>query len=420
VRNIDKATIERIGRDPIFRLLLINMALVILGYALGVLTGLASVAPMRILKYTVLLISVLIVLKLNVRILSLLTRYAQGIFVLSAALFLFALFTSSPLVSIGRALTFIIPFLYVALSVGYLLIRYTIRDTLNHCLNITNWIYFLPIVSYFITGGSLTDTNIYYISVENNDTAFVSNHYGWSGTIFIVTGIDLLRNANLPTWRRLLIVIFCGISMYLVLISGNRTSWLSLLLVFMVFIVQYRRIALYQKAILALLPLGLIFYLIQDPTSALNNRINKTRVQAAKGEARASVAKTMSSYFNSNPVLWATGIGLFNSPRIKQIIGWSGYHNSYFEVLFGTGVAMFLLFCYLLLVRPLWIYLRYFAEHYLFLFPFVVIPFFESNLTGGQFLFFPWFIFVLLMSYCRPIAELKQGFTNCRTGTQTP
>lgn len=394
--------------DPVFRLLFLNMALVIIGYALGVVTGMASVGPMRILKYSVLLGSILYLFQINSIVLRLLLQYLKTLLTLSVTFLVFSLFTATPLNSISQVLTYIIPFLYVAFSVGYLLLSYRLSDVLHAIISVINWVYFIPIVSFFVTGGKLTDTNIYYTTFQNEDTAFLSNHYGWSGTIFLLTGVDLLRNTTLPRWRQLLIVVFSLVAGYLVLISGNRTSWLSLALVSLVFVFQYRGVALYQKFLLSLLPLGLVMYLLQDPTSAINSRLEKTKVQQKKGEARSTLSLAMISFFNEEPSLWITGIGMFNKERIRAISGWNGYHNSYFEVLFGGGILVFAFFMYIVVIRSLIYYLRYFATHYLFFIPLLIIPYFESNLTGGQFLFFPWFITSILMSYSYAFAQIKK------------
>lgn len=387
------------------------MGLVIVGYALGVLTGMASVGPMRVVKYSVLLLSVLFLLKKSLLTLRLVASYMQAVIVLSVLFIFFALLSDST-TSVLRVLTYIFPFLYVAFSVGYLLLLYPVRQVLHAFINAINWIYFLPIVSFFITGGSVTDTNIYDISETGEDNAFVSNHYGWASTLFLLTALDLLRNVSLPWWRKLMLGVFSLIAIYLVLISGNRTSWLSLSIVGLVFIFKYRKIVLYQKVILSFLPLGLVLYLLQDPDSAINARLEKTRTQQKKGEPRAKTSMKMVSLFNQSPDLWVTGIGVFNKKKIESITGWGGYHNSYFEVLFGAGIPVFLFFFYLIVIRPGWYYVRYFATYYLFFLPLLIIPFFESNLTGGQFLFFPWFIMAILMGYSRSFAKLRLTIKN--------
>jgi hypothetical protein len=397
-----------IRRHPLLRLLFLNLALVIIGYALCVLTNFASVGPMRVVKYGVLGISILILLKQNIGLLRLVWEQMQRVRLLVIVFLGLALFTTDPADSLSRTLTYLVPFLYIVFSVGFLLVRYPIREVLHEFLHMLNWVYFLPIASYFVTRGSLADTNIYYISAEGEGTAFVSNHYGWASTLFLVSGLDLLRNQPLPIWRRVFIILFSGVALYLILISGNRTSWLSLLCVGLVFVFRYRRMALYQKVLVALLPLGLIGYLLQDPDSALNNRIQKTKVQNRKGETRAKTAVLMINFFNEYPSNWITGIGLFNHSKIRNILSGRGYHNSYFEILFGAGGVVFGYFFYLFVFRPLYVYLRYFAHYYLFFLPLIIISYFESNLTGGQFLFFPWFIAVVLFSYCQQFVRLKE------------
>ena len=398
---------KTVSDDLVFRLLFLNMGLVIVGYALGALTGLASVRPMWVLKSCVLLLSVLYLLKKDLLILRLLTNYLQGAIILSGTLVFFALLSSEPTRTVPEMLIYFIPFLYVAFSVGYLLLLYPTRQVLHDLVNAINWVYFLPVASFFIAGGSVTDTNIYDVSDKNQDTAFVSNHYGWASTLFLLTALDLLRNTSLPRWRKLMLGVFGLVAVYLVLISGNRTSWLSLMVVALVFIFKYRKIASYQKVILSLLPLGLIFYLLQDPDSAINARLEKTRTQQTKGEPRAEASKKMFALFNTSPDLWLTGIGIFNAERVRSITGWPGYHNTYYEVLFGAGLPVFIFFFYLIVIRPGWYYLRYFATYYLFFLPLLIIPFFESNLTGGQFLFFPWFIMAILIGYSRSFAKIK-------------
>lgn len=401
-----------ISKDLVFRLLFFNMGLVIFGYALGVLTGMASVGPMRVVKYSVLLISIFYLFSINFNILRLLGSYLRALPYLSVLFLLFALLSSDPLLSIGKVLTYVVPFLYVAFSVGYLLIRYPTLKVIHAFINAINWVYFLPVISYFITGGKITDTNIYSVDEQNEETAFVSNHYGWASTIFLLTALDLLRNVSLPWWRRLTLGVFGIIAMYLVLISGNRTSWLSLALVAVVFIFRYQRVPLYQKLMLSVLPIGIIFFLLNDPDSAINARLEKTRVQQKKGEPRAKLSGKMILYFNKNPNLWITGIGMFNKEKIKSITDWSGYHNSYFEVLFGSGVFAFALFMYLIVIRPIWCYIRYYSTSYLFFLPLLIIPYFESNLTGGQFLFFPWFMTTLLIGYSPRFAKIKLYLTS--------
>lgn len=403
---------KTVTSDLVFRLLLLNMTLVIIGYAFAVITDMASVRPMSRIKYAVLLCAIVHLVFYKQGTLKVLVHYFQPIFALSTAFVLFATFTSRPIDSVAFVLTHVIPFLYVAFAVGYLMLLYPVLEVLHAFISGVNWVYFIPIASYFLFGGTLSDTSIYRPTTPGDELAFVSNHYGWSGTLFLLTGMDLLRNVQLPWWRKLMITVFGCFALYLVLVSGNRTSWLSLLLVTLIFVFKYKRLFLYQKALASLIPLGLILYLMQDPNSAVNARVEKTRVQREKGESRFIRSGKMLDYFNESPSLWLTGIGMFNLNQTKAITGSPNFHNSYLEVLFGAGVSVFALFLYLIVIRPGWYYIRYFATYYLFFLPLLIIPFFESNLTGGQFLFFPWFIMAILMGYSRTFAKIRHTVKN--------
>lgn len=406
---------KTVTNDLVFRLLFLNLGLVIVGYALSVLTDRGSVGLMRSLKYLVLAVSMLHLLKVNFNVLRLLSRYMRELFLLSILFIIFALMSYDPLASVLKVLTYVVPFLYVSFAVGYLLLRFPTQTVLLALINSVNWVYFIPVVSYFVSGGKFTDTNIYNPASHEEGTVFISNHYGWASTIFLLTGLDLLRNRVLPAWRKLLLSAASPVALYLVLISGNRTSWLSLAVVALVFIFRYRRISFYWKVALSLLPMALVLYLLQDPDSAINTRVEKTRIQQNKGEPRAELSGKVVHYFNESPHLWVTGIGVFNKEKVLEISGWSGYHNSYYEVLFGAGVIVFAFFFYLIVIRPGWYYFRFFSTRYLCFLPLLIIPFFESNLTGGQFLFFPWFIMAILMGYSRTFAKIKLFTENSRT-----
>lgn len=398
---------KNIYRDRTFLYLVINSTLVIIGYALAVVTHSASISFMFLLKNVMLLLSIYHLLSRRIAYFSLIFSKIQGIAILSILLVISSLLSSDPYKSLFKVLTFIVPMMYVALSILYLMLVYNIKEVINAMIDGLNWVYLIPIVSFFVTGGSLNDTNIYYISVENEVSAFVSNHYGWSATIFLVTGIDLIRNKSLFLWRKILITSLCPVAIYLVLISGNRTSWLCLAIAMALFIVRYKGLGVAVKILASLVPLLIVVYLMSDSKSAINTRIEKSKLQEKKGEARVQRVQRIVEYFNKNPSSYATGLGMFNSKKLSATIGWSGYHNSYFEVLFGAGIPIFLLFLTIFLIRPGWYYIVYFSEHYLFLPPFVIIPYFESNLTGGQFLFFPWFATVILLSYSKKVAGVK-------------
>ena len=56
---------------------------------------------------------------------------------------------------------------------------------------------------------------------------------------------------------------------------------------------------------------------------------------------------------SETPSHWFTGVGLFNYAAFKKEgEGIGNYHNSYFEILFGLGVPLFLLFMVFMLYEP--------------------------------------------------------------------
>lgn len=393
--------------DPTCLFLAVNTLLVITGYALAVITNKATVPVMQGIKYSFLLISIAELCRKGSGVLKLIFSGTAGAHTICALFIGSGLLSGHPRETVFRTCTFVVPFLYVLYATGFLLLRYRAKDVLNAFVNMLNLVYSIPVVLFFLAGGSFSDTNIYHIAVENTNSAFVSNHYGWAGLITLVTGTDLLVNTRPAPVRRLFTIFSCLSGLYLVLISGNRSSWLSLCAVFPVFMFRYAGPGAAGKILLAAIPVVLVLMLSQDPGSAINRRIDKTLAQLKTGEPRQKIREKMFAYFRENPTLYLKGIGGFNKKEISRITGQEGYHNSYLDVLFGAGLPTFLLFFFLVVLRPAGIYLSVLSRYYLFLPPLLIIPLFESDLTGGQFLFFPWMIAALSFSYLARFSELK-------------
>ena len=90
---------------------------------------------------------------------------------------------------------------------------------------------------------------------------------------------------------------------------------------------------------------------------------------------------------------------MFNyEPFEEKGEGLGSYHNSYFELLFGLGVPLFLLFLVFMLFEPLIQFFKRVSRYDLLFIPLAIIPFFEGNLTAGQFLFFPWFSYIIALN----------------------
>ena len=300
---------------------------------------------------------------------------------------------------------FLVPFAYIYFTLHKLLLKYNVMTLLKAFVRGMNLIYSLPVLSYIFITRSFTSVNIYGLAGESN-LIFSSNQFGWAGCMFILTTIDVIMNVRPSRWKLIYLVTLAIIDLYIVLITGNRSSWLALLLATVIFIFRFRRMRTDFKILLLLLPAFFIIELIADPESSLNVRWNTTSSQLEKGEARLDYAQQGFQYLNNNKIRWITGAGMFNTNEVIEA-DVADYHNSYLEVLFGGGIVLLILFLVFILIRPLYNYLKYYSKYFLLLPPILIIPFFESNLTGGQFLFYPWFIFMLLFN----ITPAKAGKT---------
>ena len=141
------------------------------------------------------------------------------------------------------------------------------------------------------------------------------------------------------------------------------------------------------------------FYFSIQENSSYQFIKEKTEKQIyEKEEGRYEAFIEMKNHLNRQPSKWIYGIGMFNYNILNNYeTKLSQYHNSYLEVLFGGGIITFYVFVLFMIVRPLKVFLKKIGQHSLLFFPLAIIPFFESDLTAGQFLFFPWFTYMILL-----------------------
>src|SRR6185312_7870818 len=299
--------------------------------------------------------------------------------------------------SFGRSLTFFIPFIYVYLSLTYLIANFGIQIFLkgfHYCVLI---IYSIPLITYILSGGKITDTNIYGPGGESQ--MFSSNGYGWSATLYLLAILFVWKDVKLTKVSRVFFGMLLPVAILFFFVSVNRTSWLSMAVAMIPFFFSYKAMHLKYKIFIALVILGFISVLLSDPNSSLNFAKEKSNKQEQVGEERFIVAGIGRDYFNEEPTLWIRGVGMFNfSSILKNKSNLSNFHNSYYDILFGVGIPLFLLFLSFMVFKPIVRYVRYYSKYTLLIAPLMITPFFESNLTGGQFLFFPWFTFMLLMN----------------------
>jgi|GEM_PF-576960 len=394
----EEKSLHALIKDPVARLLFLNGLFVIFSYALANLTGGGSIGSVRIFKNIFLFISLTYLIVTNK------VRNPGHIFdsgfvpiVFGILIFYVSIGTGDVLDSFGRTLTFFVPFIYVYLSLTYLIANFGIQLFLNGLQYGVVIIYCVPLIIYILSGGKITDTNIY--TQNANDQAFTANNYGWSATLYILSFLFVWKDVKLTKISKVVFGFFLPIAIVLFFTSANRTSWLSMSVAMIPFFFSYKAMHLKYKILIVLIILGFISILMSDPNSSLNFAKKKSDKQEQVGEERFIVAGIGRDYFNKEPTLWLTGIGMFNfSPILKNKSNLSSFHNSYYDILFAVGFPLFLLFLSFMVFKPIIRFIKYYSKYTLLIAPLMIIPFFESNLTGGQFLFFPWFTFMLLMN----------------------
>ena len=384
-------------KDPVARLLFLNGLFVVAGYALANSTGGTSTGSVSIFKNVFLFISLVYLIATN-RVINPGRIFDTGFIpVIFGILIMYvSLGSGNTLVALGRVLTFFIPFIYVYLSLSYLISKFGIQLLLIGLHWALLIIYSIPLISYILSGGKITDTNIYGPGGEGQ--LFASNNYGWSATLYILSFLFVWKDIRLKKISKVFFGIFLPVAIILFFTSANRSSWLSMSVTMIPFFLSFKAMHLKYKIAGMLIVLGFISVLLADPNSSLNYATKKSDKQEQVGEERFNVAGIMINHLNEDPTLWITGIGMFNFSILKNKSNLNGYHNSYYEILFGAGILLFLVFLSFMMFRPIVRFIKYYSKYTLLLPPLIILPFFESDLTGGQFLFFPWFTFMFLMN----------------------
>ncbi len=384
-------------KDPVARLLFLNGSFVIIGYALANLTGGALVGIVSIFKNSFLFFSFAFLIVTN-RIINPRRIFDSGFIpvIFGILIFYISIGTGTDSNGFFRTLTFFIPLIYVYLSLSYLISNFGIKNVLLGLHWSLLLIYSIPLIIYIFSGGKITATNIYGPGGE--EQAFASNNYGWSSTLYILSYLFIWNDVFLKKYAKIFFGLLLIVAIILLFTSANRTSWLSMGIALVPFFFTYKKLNIKYKLAGIIIVLGFISILLANPDSSINYVSNKSKNQEKTGEARFETAQIMFDQFNKEPALWITGVGMYNFEKLKNTYFLQGYHNSYYEILFGAGIPLFLVFLSFMVFRPLARFIKYYYKYSLLLPPLMIIPFFESNLTGGQFLFFPWFTFMLLLN----------------------
>ncbi len=296
--------------------------------------------------------------------------------------------------SLGRIAAWLPFLIYLNYFIAYLLRKYSRETARLRLLQLYNLVYLFPLLVMLVYANPVFNRNVYGYDIGG----FKANALGWAGIAFFVTAVDLLMNANPSAGYKYLLR---GGSLFAVLAlsaTGSRSSYLCLAVTLMILVVNSKRMKFMAKVLVSVLIAGITVYMLGDPGSALNQRLRKSEQQIEKGESRLQMAEIAFETMLDNPELLLTGFGYDNFregiARYRGIQIDLPSHNSYLELLITTGFFSFLFFVVFLVFNAVWRYVRFDIRRFVFLPTFLIIPFFESNLNAGQFLFFPWMTFL--------------------------
>ena len=393
----EEIKLRALSRNPVARLLFLNALFVIVGYALANSTGGGSIGIVRVFKNIFLFISLVYLIVTN-KVTNPGHFFDRGFvpIIFGILVFYVSIGASEFGQTFNQISTFFIPFIYIYLSLSYLISNFGIQILLKGLHYSLLIIYCIPLISYIFSGGKISQTNIY--GSGGDGQLFASNNYGWSATLYILSFLFVWKDIKLKKISKILFGVFLPIAIILFFTSANRASWLSMSVVMIPFFFSYKAMHLKYKVALILLVLGFISILLAIPDSSINYARNKSQMQENKGEERFRIAEMMYDHIDEDPTLWITGVGFFNKEILKNKSNITGYHNSYYEILFGGGIPLFLVFLSFMFFTPLIRFIKYYYKYTLLLPALMILPFFESDISAGQFLFFPWFTFMLLLN----------------------
>ena len=304
-----------------------------------------------------------------------------------------------------------IPFLiYTNYFIVYLFKHYTKEEAKIKLLQIFSLAYFYPVAVMFMAGVAFQAENVYGQYVG----AYKANIIGWSCTMFVVMSFDLYANHPMPKWLRYLFFGTVFLTLWAIVLTGSRSSYIGLALSSLVLIARNQQISIYLKIAASVCIIAFAYYIITSPESVINLRAKYADVRQQRGEIRFKLAEKAIEVFVNSPSVLVTGFG-FDAFRagLEHYAGLRtdlASHNSYLEILFSGGLFSFLFIVIFYAINAFIKYLRFDSQQYVFLPALMIIPYFESNLNAGQFLFFPWmtflFYYVHLTSLQIPVNEM--------------
>jgi hypothetical protein len=375
----------------------INVALVIIGYGLAGYTNKASLMPMKLLRIVFMVFSLLYLFNTKKDFQYIFKGRASWIMWIFIVTNLYVVpFSTIVSISLEKVINLIPFFIYLNYFIVYLNRMYDKEYSLSLLVKIISIVYSLPIISFLIFGGSFSQKDIYGAEIAG----FVSNHYGWSSTLFLATGFDTIKNnRKVSLFYKLFIIGGSLPALYVLAISGSRSGYLTFTLCFLLFVLRNKKTNIPFKIIATIGAIYFVSQLYLDTDSALSKRIEKTETQVEQGDARTSTRQLGFDIMMEHPDRFFTGFGFYTFKETLLELDETGkarkfttsIHNSYLELFFGSGVLIFMFFLLFFIGKTIYGFTIRHSSMYTFLPPVIIIPYFENNFNPGQFLFFPWF-----------------------------
>jgi O-antigen ligase len=246
-------------------------------------------------------------------------------------------FSVNFLKSLGRIAAWL-PFLvYINYFIVYLFRRYEKTAVQARLLQLFGLVYLYPLLITFALANPLALGNLYGATIGG----FKSNVLGWAAVAFFVTAVDQVNNYRLTGWYKRLLLGVAVLGLPTLAATGSRSSYLCLALSLVLLVVNSKKVKFLAKVLMTILMVGLSYYSLTDPESAVNKRIQKSEQQLEKGESRFQMAEIALETMIENPLLLLTGFGYDNFQ--EGIAHYRGIefelrsHNSYLELFITTG-----------------------------------------------------------------------------------
>jgi hypothetical protein len=383
-----------IFKDKNILLFFTNVFLVILGYFLAVITNFQSVSFMKLFKTIVLIISILGLLKTdNFR--NLKKFNIKSFFLFSCWILITILWSENPSESFSKYAIFIPPLFYIILFVVYLSSKYGYYNSKKILDKIFIITYLFPIFYFIIFVRNFNSEGIYGIS--NETQGFVSNHYGWSASIIVLYFFTMFQNGG-RLFKIIDYVLFFT-SFVILVLSSNRAGFVAVVIAFAIHLIPKGKLKFKKVIINLIIFLGLFFFVYQQliiKESALGYMIEKSTNQLENdSEARFVIASYSFNLMVNDFSNLIFGFGFFDDQHISGSgYNFSSYHNSYLDIFFGIGIFGMIIFLRTFFLNSILFLIKNIRNYY-HMIPILIIPYFESNATSGQFLFFPWFTYLI-------------------------